>query len=75
MRGQSRRKRRLQADHLYQENPRRSQQSTPHPTLEKSPRVLLLDDVRTTGATLQSGKAVLEQAGWQVFAIAIIGRD
>ena len=36
-------------------------------------RVLLLDDVRTTGATLAAAAAVLEQAGHRVVPYALVG--
>lgn len=38
-------------------------------------RVLLVDDVRTTGATLTAARAVLEAAGFDVATWAVIGVD
>jgi predicted amidophosphoribosyltransferase len=42
---------------------------------EPGTRLLLIDDVRTTGATLSAARAVLEAAGYDVATVAVVGVD
>jgi ComF family protein len=47
-----------------------SQQSVQGPT----PRILLVDDIYTTGATARSAKETLEAVGFRVWGIAVVAR-
>mgnify|MGYP003492510123 CR=1 FL=1 len=46
----------------------------PDPQAQAAPRVLLVDDIRTSGATLRAAARALEDAGASGVEAAVVGR-